>query len=84
MKGSLSAMIFCAGLFTILILCYRKRRASEKAKRPGRVDKNPGYGHSEAYYMGREKMQVVDTSPYYGVGEENWEDFVTDDNTYYA
>ena len=28
-------------------------------------------------------MRVEDTSPYYGVREENWEDFVTDNNTYY-
>ena len=29
------------------------------------------YGHSEAYYMGRKRMQVEDESPYYGVRKLN-------------
>ena len=28
-------------------------------------------------------MQVEDTSPYYGVKDEHWEDFATDRNIYY-
>ena len=79
----LSVSILVAALVTLLILCYRKRRASKQARKQGRVDQNPVYGHSEDYYVGGGRMQVEDTSPYYGVREENWEDFVTDNNTYY-
>ena len=77
-----SGVILFGGLVSLLILCFKKRRA-RKAMRPGRVDQNPVYGHSEAYYMGREWMQMEDTSPHYGVGDEGWEDFAQDRNPYY-
>ena len=40
-------------------------------------------GECEAYYEGRERMQVEDASPYYGTGEEGWEDVAKDQNAYY-
>ena len=43
----LSVSILVAALVTLLILCYRKRRASKQARKQGRVDQNPVYGHSE-------------------------------------
>ena len=78
-----SASILLAGAVSLLILCYRKRRDKKKARRPGQVDQNPVYGHYEDYYMGREWIELEDTSPYYGVREDGWEDFVSDNNPHY-
>ena len=44
---------------------------------------NPVYGECEAYYEGREKMQVEDSNNYYGAGDEGWEDSATDRNSHY-
>lgn len=77
----LSASVLVAAIVT-MFLCYRKRR-SGNAEMSKEVDENPMYGHSEGYYLGRERTQVEDTSLYYGVRDECWEDFVTDRNTYY-
>ena len=76
----LSASVLVAAIVTIMFLCYRKSRSGNMVMS---VDENPVYGHSEGYYLGRERTQVEDTSLYYGVRDECWEDFVTDRNTYY-
>ena len=76
----LSASVLVAAIVTIMFLCYRKSRSGNMVMS---VDENPVYGHSEGYYLGRERTQVEDTSPYYGVRDEGWEDFVTDHNAYY-
>ena len=79
--GLLTSVLFTA-IVTALMLSYRKKRSSED-KRPGQVDENPCKGHSEDYYQGRERVQVDDTSPCYGVRDEGWEDCATDENTYF-
>ena len=79
--GVSASVIFTATVIGGIIF-YRKRRTS-KVMKPGQVDVNPVYGCSSAYYQGRERMQVEDRSPYYGVREEGWEDFATDNNAYY-
>ena len=77
-----SSLVVCAIAAVIICLCIKKNtRASRQTH--GRVDMNPVYGECEAYYEGREKMQVEDSNTFYGAGEEGWEDSATDRNSHY-
>ena len=67
----------------LMIRLCKKRSSTSSSTERGRVDVNPVYGECEAYYEGGERMQVEDASPYYGSGEEGWDDVVTDRNAFY-
>ena len=80
---AIAAAVLVTGFIIAVTVCIcRKRRSSSSSQEQGRVDMNPVYGECEAYYEGQERMQVEDASPYYGAGEECWDDVATDRNAH--
>ena len=77
-----SSLIVCSLSAVLICLCIKKKTRSSRQTHES-ADMNPVYGECEAYYEGRDKMQVEDSNTYYGAGDEGWEDSATDRNSHY-